>query len=62
MLEQIRRKLEDEQTQRAILHAGGLVATFVATRVFASLMDKGIGSGIDMLMNKLHPTIETPAE
>lgn len=61
MLKQLQEKLKEEQTQRAILNATGLVATFVATRVFASMMDNGVKFGIDKLMEKLHPT-EVTAE
>lgn len=61
MLKQLQDKLKEEQTQRAILNATGLVATFIATKVFASYMDKGVNLGIDKLMEKLHPT-EVTAE
>lgn len=61
MLEQIKQKLENEDTQRAILKGAGLVATFVATRVFAHYTDKLVGIGIDALMDKLHPDVEVTA-
>jgi len=61
MLEQIKSKLADEQVQRTILGAGGMVATFIATQLFARLMNKSIEAGIDALMNKIHNN-ETPAE
>jgi len=62
MLEQIKSKLEEEETQRAILKGVGLVATFVATRAFGYYMDKYVGIGIDTLMDKMHPTVEVTAE
>jgi hypothetical protein len=60
MLEQLKSKLGDEQVQRAILNGAGMIVTFVATQVFAGLMHKGIDSGVNALMTKLHPAVETP--
>lgn len=62
MLEQIKTKLQDEQVQRALLNGTGMVVTFVATQVFAAYFSKGVEAGIDKLMEKMHPTVETPAE
>ena len=62
MLEQIKSKMQEEETQRAILHATGLVVTFVATQMFSSMMNRGIEVGINKLMEKLHTTVEIPAE
>lgn len=63
MFNQIKEQLQKESTQRAILHGTGLVVTFVATQVFAGLMNKGVEAGIDKLMSKIHGTITvTPAE
>lgn len=61
MLESIKQKLADEKTQRAILNGVGIVGTFVATQVFAHYMNKGVDLGINKLMAKLHPVVETPA-
>lgn len=55
MLQEIKTKLQDEQVQRAVLSFTGMVATFVASQVFAGLMHKSIDTGIDALMAKLHP-------
>jgi hypothetical protein len=63
MIEQIKAKLQEEQTQRAILKGVGIVTTFVATQIFAKYMNAGVEAGIDALMSKLHPMVEeTPAE
>jgi len=62
MLEQLKQKLQQEQTQRAILSGVGIVTTFVATQIFANYMNKGVEAGIEALMTKLHPTEATPAE
>jgi len=62
MFEKLNEKLKEEETQRAILHGVGLVATFVATQVFAHLTHKGVELGIDKLMEKIHGTTVTPAE
>ena len=62
MLQTIKSKLSEETVQRAVLGIGGMIATFVATQAFASLMNKGIETGIDALMAKLHPAIEVPTE
>lgn len=59
--EQLKQKAQDEQVQRAVLTATGMVVTFVATQLFAGLMNKGIDAGIDALMSKLHPIIEEAA-
>lgn len=61
MLQKIQDQLSKEENQRLILHAVGLVATFVATQAFAGLMNRGIDLGIDSLMAKIHNTVEQAA-
>lgn len=61
MFEQIKTKLQEEDTQRAILQGVGTVAIFIATTVFSAKLKYGLDGGIDKLMEHLHPTNETPA-
>lgn len=62
MFEQIKEKLKDEQVQRAALQFGGAIATFVASYAINKMLSAGVDAGINKLMEKLHPTTETPAE
>jgi hypothetical protein len=56
MLEQLKSKLQEEQTQRQILKGVGIVSTFVATQIFAHYMNMGVEAGIEAMMKKIHPT------
>jgi len=58
MLDKIKSKLQNEQVQRTVLSAGGMIVTFIATQAFAMLVSKGIETGIDALMTKWHPITE----
>lgn len=62
MLEQIKTRLSEEETQRALLKGIKLVTVFIAANVFTGLANKVADSGIDALMAKLHPTTQTPTE
>lgn len=62
MFEQIKTKLSEEETQRALLKGIKLVTVFIAANVFTSLANKAADGGIDALMAKLHPAVENPAE
>lgn len=63
MLEQIKAKMQNEQVQRAVLQTVGMIGGVIVTSVFSQLLHKGIETGIDALMEKMHPTTtEIPAE
>jgi len=54
-------KMQEEQVQRIVLQGAGMIVTLVATQAFAALMNKGIETGIDALMSKMHPEQEVAA-
>lgn len=62
MLEQIKEKLQDEETQRALLNGVSIITTFVATQVFAHYFSKGSGLLVEAIITKLHDTPVTTAK
>lgn len=57
MFSKIQEQLQKEQVQRALLHTAGTVVTILASQAFAAVLNKGINTGIDALMERLHPTV-----
>lgn len=62
MLEHIQNKLKEEATQRALLQVVGATAVFVTGYVINKQLKNAVDLGIDALMEKWHPTTETPAQ
>lgn len=62
MLEQLKTKLQQEETQREVLKFVGFVGVFIASRIVTNVMNKGVEAGIEALMSKLHPTEEVTTE
>lgn len=62
MLEQIKQKLQQEDTQRAILQVVGATAVFVTSYAVNKALNAGMMAGVEKIMERLHPTTEVPTE
>ncbi len=62
MLNEIKSTVSDPAFQRKAAHVAGGVVSVIASFVISNLVNKAIDTGIDMLMDKIQATKETPAE
>lgn len=61
MLQKIKSTLSSREFQTAALKGANMVVTLVVTSVVSNLVSKGLDTGAELLMDKIHGTTESAA-